>query len=434
MILLKTATGKIPLSALTMLALLAILVVIGMACDDDTENRGSKVNVTSPTVTTDQDDNPTDQDDNPADEEVEESGLTDSTYPDFFDETGNLNVPGNLKVTGDIAGAIGRTTTLMVAASDSYGPSKTQADYVCDGIDDHIEINAALNSLGDTGGRVMLSEGNFTLGDSIVFPDCRGVCLEGQMKYGNIKTDIAEGGTAIQSVLGGKFPLVVINQPNSVYVTIRNLAIDGANSASGTDRHCIYATSYSDMFFDDLYIHTARGSGIYIEGAHHNIWIKDSWIEGNYQYNLYVEDVYQLWITDNYFFNSQLQPNIYLEDCRDLRFTSNMVLKARNHNMQLNGVSGMTIVGNEFKNASHDNVNIYDHIYIEDGTSACSDIIVASNIFTDDHDAHTPRYSVNLTGATDAVLVHGNISRNSVTGGFNDQSSGTNIIMDNITN
>jgi len=50
--------------------------------------------------------------------------------------------------------------TLTVAASDSTELSKNQADYVCDGVDDQAEIQAALAALPD-GGTVTLTEGTF---------------------------------------------------------------------------------------------------------------------------------------------------------------------------------------------------------------------------------------------------------------------------------
>ncbi|MFA7562531.1 MAG: hypothetical protein WCY70_03735, partial [Methanoculleus sp.] len=67
--------------------------------------------------------------------------------------------------------------TLTVAASDSIGLSKDQADYVCDGIDDQVEIQAALAALPD-GGTVVLTDGTFNCAGVIVPP--AGTTLSGQ--------------------------------------------------------------------------------------------------------------------------------------------------------------------------------------------------------------------------------------------------------------
>lgn len=63
-----------------------------------------------------------------------------------------------------------RGPTFVVAANDSL--HKNEADYVCDGTDDQVEIQAAIDALpagaGATGGTVQLSQGRFYISDTIV--------------------------------------------------------------------------------------------------------------------------------------------------------------------------------------------------------------------------------------------------------------------------
>jgi hypothetical protein len=56
---------------------------------------------------------------------------------------------------------------IPVAASDSAAAAKAQAAYVCDGTDDHVEIQAAIDAFGTLGGVVRLAPGNYTIGASI---------------------------------------------------------------------------------------------------------------------------------------------------------------------------------------------------------------------------------------------------------------------------
>ncbi len=56
-----------------------------------------------------------------------------------------------------------KTSTLIVASADSED-QRTYADFVCDGIDDHIELQAALDQLRITGGKIYLTEGEYNLG------------------------------------------------------------------------------------------------------------------------------------------------------------------------------------------------------------------------------------------------------------------------------
>ena len=67
--------------------------------------------------------------------------------------------------------------TLTVAASDSTELSKTRADYVCDGVDDQVEIQAALAALPE-GGMVVLSDGTFNCAG--VIAPAAGRTLSGQ--------------------------------------------------------------------------------------------------------------------------------------------------------------------------------------------------------------------------------------------------------------
>ncbi len=67
--------------------------------------------------------------------------------------------------------------SLVVAAGDSTPVSKTQANYTCDGLDDQVEIQAALAALPD-GGTVVLSNGTFNCSGSIA--PAAGATLKGQ--------------------------------------------------------------------------------------------------------------------------------------------------------------------------------------------------------------------------------------------------------------
>jgi len=86
----------------------------------------------------------------------------------------NSNLSATHKIT--------RSATLVVAASDSSAKSKAQADYVCDGTDDQVEIQAAIDSISTIGGKIQLLEGTFLLDapyDFYVNNSKYSICLEG---------------------------------------------------------------------------------------------------------------------------------------------------------------------------------------------------------------------------------------------------------------
>ncbi len=62
---------------------------------------------------------------------------------------------------------INRSTTLTIASNDSSNLSKAQADYTCDGVDDQIQIQAAIDSLNAIGGDIYLSPGVFNISSVI---------------------------------------------------------------------------------------------------------------------------------------------------------------------------------------------------------------------------------------------------------------------------
>lgn len=62
---------------------------------------------------------------------------------------------------------ITRSATLVIAASNSSAKGKAQADYVCDGTADNVEIQAALDALPNTGGEIHLLDGTYQLAATV---------------------------------------------------------------------------------------------------------------------------------------------------------------------------------------------------------------------------------------------------------------------------
>jgi parallel beta-helix repeat protein len=73
---------------------------------------------------------------------------------------------------GNLTAATGRTATYVIAASDAPAHVKAQADYVCDGTADNVEIQAAIDAL--TVGRLVVDivklVGGFTISTTIEIP------------------------------------------------------------------------------------------------------------------------------------------------------------------------------------------------------------------------------------------------------------------------
>jgi len=182
------------------------------------------------------------------------------------------------------AAAAGHPTaaTVVVAASDSSERSKSCADYVCDGIGDQEEINAAIRSLPKPGGTVLLTEGAY---------DIRKVEEElGGVLVSRDNVTLAGQGTSTKLVQAPKQETNVIRIIGSGvgFITIRDLYVDAnrdENPVGGGDpnvshdrfEYCGIKAYHQkpggpggepnhDITIRNVHVHNARTLGIMLEG------------------------------------------------------------------------------------------------------------------------------------------------------------------------
>lgn len=150
----------------------------------------------------------------------------------------------------------GRTAMLVVASNTASALEKLQADYVCDGTADNVEIQAAIDALPSTGGKVSLSEGTFNLAATINIAEAnaeKGITLEGQ-GYGTILK--INNSTNI-------YALTFVPSTNGIWATFRDFYIqcNGANQTTGGGG--IYAAGAIECLFDNIYFNEPFNYGIY---------------------------------------------------------------------------------------------------------------------------------------------------------------------------
>jgi hypothetical protein len=140
------------------------------------------------------------------------------------------------------AGTGNRYATKVVESSSSA--SAWVADYTCDGTADEVQINQAIDAVAALGGgKVVLSEGLFTVAAAIVMKS--GVTLEGQagIQHTNFGTKITRSGNVpIIDVIGtiattGNSPSIA----GRIYgATVRNIYFEGTNSHSASIMRLYY--------------------------------------------------------------------------------------------------------------------------------------------------------------------------------------------------
>jgi hypothetical protein len=153
-----------------------------------------------------------------------------------------------------------RSATLVVAASDSSALSKSMADYVCDGIDDNVQIQAAIDAIrvgtpsDATGGGVVLTEGNFYISSSITV--AYGLTLSGQGMMATI----------IHLVDNSNVDMVVNPAAFTQFVNIKNLQLQGhkANQSSGRGIAFDNANKVCHSLIYNVMVNQTKDAGIYI--------------------------------------------------------------------------------------------------------------------------------------------------------------------------
>jgi len=138
--------------------------------------------------------------------------------------------------------------TIFVAASNADPSIRSRAEpgYRCDGTADEVEINAAIAALPSGGGKVVLSEGTFTIAAQIVAVS--GLVLEGQ------------GEATVLTPTGSFTHLISIDIVNDV--TVRNLKIDGGKTGGHSVDYGVKLDTCNRVRVVDCYFYDMNVVGV----------------------------------------------------------------------------------------------------------------------------------------------------------------------------
>jgi len=152
-----------------------------------------------------------------------------------------------------------RTATKVVAANDADATVKLQADYVCDGTADDVQIQAVIDSLSASGGKIILSEGTFDTTSAIALVD--NLVLRGMGKSTSITYS---GADTTGGLTTGLFTLGIGGLSN---IIIRDLALNGAGLIN-----CLFGKDVSNVLVEscDIQSPTAAYNAypIFLRGSH----------------------------------------------------------------------------------------------------------------------------------------------------------------------
>jgi parallel beta-helix repeat protein len=317
-----------------------------------------------------------------------------------------------------------RTATVVVAAYNSLHPEK--ADYRCDGVDDHVEIQAALNSLPSTGGQVILLDGTFNI-QSTIGRNISNITIRGQGKS-TVLTTTTSGltffsftGTSGSELTGITISDMVIDGANSGHIgiyfeyvdksLIQNVLIKRFSGISGLADIELYNSDFNQI--TDNVISEGRYYGIYLytstnnvianniikENQHNGIYItnnsNDNTITGNILYRTtYSDGIYLTYSYNNtisgntctengdsgiafyYSDNNSVVGNtckgndygIYLDTSNYNIITGNVCQESRFEGLDLYSSNHNSIIGNTCIANSQYGDGAYDNVYLEDSS------------------------------------------------------------------
>ena len=250
------------------------------------------------------------------------------------------------------SGGGGPGPTVMVAASDASDASKARADYQCDGSDDEVQIQAAYD---DTGGRVLLSEGTFSVSPGTGFTTV-GLSGAGPLLT-IIEADASSAGYLAQMV-----------NHNCV---IEGISFDANSHSADIDGVRAYAhqTKIVNCRFKDFH-----GNGIDYGG-----WDKGMVLgcvfEDNDGAGIHWTSAFQVIVANNYFdaASSVTGKGIDTDSSGgDNHIVGNIFGDYLDYGIYLDGDDATAIIANQFRTAGTDGVHL---------TSNCTDCFVVVNNF-----------------------------------------------------
>jgi len=308
--------------------------------------------------------------------------------------------------------------TVTVAASNSL--NKAAANYVCDGVDDDVEINAALTVAALTNGRVVLSEGTFNISNPVILP-ASNLILEGC----GYPTYIDGAGLADNEHC--------IQLDALQYCVVRRLRLS-TPAGGGTTRHCIYVNDMVGMItIEEVIIDSSDTDGIRVEGTGAvAMYIKnciiancdgkgiyfnmdpaagnyDVGVSGNYIYSCGDHLVhfgtcvgYSYCSINNNLINTSVGAGVYLEEFYDSVVSGNVILSTDN---------GIVVTGISIRNVIANNV-LTSLTGIGMQIAADLNLVIGNNInYTDEH-------GIYVTGEDCQIVGNMLISQSTAVGGL----------------
>lgn len=352
--------------------------------------------------------------------------------------------------------SISRTASLVVAASDAPALVKAQADYLCDGTNDEVQIQAAIDALPATGGKIQLSSGTFTVDYAATYtfaaegypaPYCVRISTQGPIELVGIRGSTIISFRAGAADVDMHMILVhgILGATRTARTTIRGITINGNDDVLEVIdvRHCKFIEvsdcdisggtgGYGSVHIlyngGESVINNNRFAGVFGLGVENNNYI----ITNNIFDNAGVDgDLPMCWLAPDYDviwgggipytqYSSIVAGNVFIGNDNQLNLTGTRgcVVTGNTFSFQVGGhvpcllinsspvaayapgfdSVGNVVIGNTFTDIQWGvQLKGYSEVY---GDCGCTGNIIANNTFNRDKDDHTYAYGVIEVGGT----------------------------------
>jgi len=225
-----------------------------------------------------------------------------------------------------------RSATVIVATYNSKQSSKDGADYICSETDAQEVINQAIQSIAETGGKVVLMEGIYNISSRI---------------YINVSNVTLEGMGRSTVVDANETPISCIVCENVENVTIKSITFKN----TGGNFNCMYFGNVTDCVVADCKLVNNNGNGINMVQA--------------------IDSTVRNCISDSNGLNG-----IRLQECINCKITNNICRKNFNCGILINNSSHCHIADNILIDNTYQNSNPegnYGHIGMYAGGELSSD-------------------------------------------------------------
>ncbi len=275
----------------------------------------------------------------------------------------------------------GRTATYVVAASNAPAHVKSQADYVCDGNGDEVEIQAAINASANYSS-IACPGGTYDIDSTLQLK-------EGMHLYSNSNA-VFKAGSVTSNIIS--LPSLTNN------VTISGIRFDGSNTCNVS----IYATNLNNLLVEDCHFYSFLVAGIDVDGgATEGGRATGPVICNNYFYNMSAGSGIRIGNDGNIRDYSRIKNNTF-SGCQ----TGIRIVTGHNGIILGNTISGSVSAG---INLASDRWAISSNLINHNQTGIFCGLGTANNVISDNYILRNTYEGLSYYGGVDGDCVSGNI-------------------------